>query len=131
MRQVGMFLLAGGIAAAVNVLTRIGFSTFLPLAVAVVLAYLCGMVVAFGLNRQFVFKHATDDIGRRAGRFVVVNVLAVLQTLLVTLAGAWLLRDTMAADIAEAAAHVVGVLVPVFSSYVMHKRWTFSRHSKA
>ena len=27
---------------------------------------------------------------------------------------------------AETAAHVVGVLIPVFSSYLMHKRWTFA-----
>lgn len=127
MRQAGLFLVAGGIAAAANVGARIAYSEVMPLAAAVVLAYLTGMVVAFFLNRRFVFEHADDDTARRAGRFAVVNALAVLQTLFVTVVGARLLRGAGVGDVSETAAHVVGVVVPVFSSYVMHKRWTFSR----
>lgn len=126
MKQVALFLLAGGFAAAVNVASRIVYSMALPLPVAVVLAYVTGMVVAFALNRWFVFENARDDVGLRAGRFVVVNLLAVLQTLVVTLAGAWLLHQAGVGAAAETIAHVVGVIVPVFSSYVMHRRWTFS-----
>jgi len=88
------------------------------------------MVVAFALNRRFVFENARDDVGRCAGRFVVVKVLAVLQALAVTLAGAWLLRRGGMGDRADTIAHVVGVLVPVFSSYLMHKSWTFSEQEK-
>ena len=129
MKQVALFLLAGGCAAAVNVASRIVYSLALPLPVAVVLAYVTGMVVAFVLNRRFVFENALDDVGRRAGRFVVVNLLAVLQTLVVTLAGTWLLHQAGVGGAAETIAHVVGVIVPVFSSYVMHRRWTFSMKS--
>lgn len=125
MKQVALFLLAGGLAAAVNVASRIVYSLALPLPVSVVLAYVTGMVVAFGLNRWFVFENARDDVGRRAGRFVVVNLLAVLQTLAVTLAGSWILRKGGVGDASETIAHVLGVLVPVFASYAMHKRWTF------
>ena len=64
------------------------------------------------------------------GRFIVVNLLAVLQTLAVTLVGTWVLRRAGATDSAEMVAHVVGVLVPVFSSYLMHRHWTFSRHQE-
>jgi putative flippase GtrA len=129
MKQVAYFLLAGGLAAAVNVVSRIVYSLAVPLPLAVVLAYVTGMVVAFALNRGFVFQNARDEVGRRAGRFVVVNLLAVLQTLVVTLAGTWLLHQAGAGAAAETIAHVVGVIVPVFSSYVMHRRWTFSMKS--
>ena len=130
MKQVALFLLAGGFAAAVNVASRIVYSVALPLPLAVELAYVTGMVVAFALNRWFVFENARDDVGRRAGRFAVVNLLAVLQTLAVTLAGAWALRKGGVGDLSETIAHVVGVLVPVFSSYLMHRHWTFSQARK-
>lgn len=131
MRQAALFLVAGGIAAAANVASRIAYSVFMPLAAAVVLAYVTGMVVAFLLNRRFVFEHAADDTARRAGRFAVVNALAVVQTLAVTVVGARLLRDAGAGAASETIAHVAGVVVPVFSSYVMHKRWTFSARAGA
>ena len=127
MKQAVLFLVSGGLAAAVNVGARLLYSMALPLPAAVVLAYITGMVVAFLLNRWFVFDNARDQIGQRAGRFVVVNLLAVLQTLVVTLAGTWLLlRLAVPAATAATAAHIAGVIVPVFSSYLMHKRWTFS-----
>jgi putative flippase GtrA len=127
MKQVALFLLAGGFAAVVNVASRIFYSLALPLPAAVVLAYVTGMAVAFSLNRRFVFDNARDDVARRAGRFVMVNLFAVLQTLAVTLVGAWALRKGGAGDVSETIAHVVGVLVPVFSSFLLHRQWTFAR----
>jgi putative flippase GtrA len=126
LKQAGLFLLAGGSAAAVNVLSRMAYSLVMPLPPAVVLAYLTGMVTAFALNRCFVFSDARDDVGKRAARFVVVNLLAILQTLAVTLGLAWVLRQTRMAAAAETVAHLIGVSVPVFTSYLMHKHWTFS-----
>jgi putative flippase GtrA len=130
MKRVALFLVAGGLAALANVGSRVAYSLVVSLPVAVVLAYLTGMVVAFALNRWFVFEHARDQVGRRAARFVVVNLLAVLQTLLVTLVGAWALRRSGAGEASETVAHVVGVLIPVFSSYLMHRQWTFAHASK-
>ena len=83
-----------------------------------VLAYVTGMVVAFLLNRWFVFENARDRASERAWHFVVVNLLAVLQTLLVVLAGTWVLvRLGLPTATAEAAAaahrrggHRAGVL---------------------
>lgn len=125
MRQVALFLIVGGFAAAVNVGARIAYSWFLPLTAAVVLAYLSGMVVAFFLNRWLVFENADDRTGTRAARFVVVNALAVSQTLAITLAGVWVLRRIGGVGEPETVAHLVGVAVPVLTSYFLHKRWTF------
>ena len=53
--QFAGFLVAGGIAAVVNFLSRIGFNLFFGYAISIVLAYLTGMVTAFLLNRHGVF----------------------------------------------------------------------------
>ena len=59
---------------------------------------------------------------------VLVNVLAVLQTLAVSLILARLVLPWL--DVRahrEEIAHLVGVCVPVFTSYLGHKYWTFHR----
>ena len=125
-REFARFLVAGGIAAAANVASRAVFSEFFALPVAVVLAYLVGMVVAFALMRQRVFPPGQGRIARQAAMFALVNVAAVLQTLVVTLVLArWLLPALGMRDHVELAAHLVGVAVPIVTSYFGHKHLTF------
>jgi putative flippase GtrA len=125
-RQFARFLVAGGIAAAANVLSRMAFSLFLPLAPAVVLAYCVGMLVAFLLMRAHVFEPSRSRVSRQAAFFVGVNVAAVLQTLVVTLALAhWLLPAMGVARGTDTIAHVVGVCVPIATSYLGHKHLSF------
>ena len=124
--QLGRFLAAGGLAAVANVLPRIGFSRSFPLPVAVVLAYLVGMAVAFVLMRRFVFAGGRTGLRRQIAVFALVNVAAVVQTLVITL---------VLADIAlpwagvrshvDLIAHVAGVCVPIITSFIGHKRWSF------
>lgn len=122
------FLAAGGIAAAANYGSRFAFSLAFSYPVAIVLAYLVGMTVAFLLMRQYVFDAAQGHARHQVPRFVFVNVLAVLQTLAVSLVLArWALPALGVERRAEAIAHLVGVLVPVVTSYVGHKRLTFRR----
>ena len=120
------FLVAGGIAAAANVLSRIAFSLVMPLAPAVVLAYCVGMLVAFLLMRAHVFEPSASRVSRQVGFFIGVNVAAVLQTLVVTLALArWLLPAMGVKQAVETIAHVVGVCVPIATSYLGHKHLSF------
>ena len=121
------FLVAGGIAAAANVLSRIAFSTFLGLEAAVVLAYCVGMLVAFVLMRSQVFPPSGKPLSRQVLVFVGVNLAAVLQTLVVTLVLArWLLPAIGVRQYVEEIAHVVGVCVPVVTSYFGHKHFSFA-----
>lgn len=125
-RQFLLFLVAGGLAAGVNFGSRIVFSLVMPYVPAIVLAYCVGMVTAFALNRRFVFTDAGGSLRRQGAWFAVVNIAAVLQTIVVSL----LLRDwvlpAMGVDFhPETIAHAVGVIVPVFVSYVGHKKLTF------
>jgi putative flippase GtrA len=125
-RRFALFLVAGGIAAAANYGSRFGFSLWFSYPVAIVLAYMVGMAVAFALMRQYVFDGRGKALAPQIVRFVGVNVLAVLQTLVVSLLLArWLLPMFGVTSHVEAIAHAVGVAVPVLTSYVGHRLATF------
>jgi putative flippase GtrA len=125
-RQFVGFLVAGGIAAAANVGSRLLFSLAFRLEVAVVLAYLVGMAVAFALMRSHVFPPSDKPIGRQVAIFSAVNLLAIVQTLVVTLVLArWLLPRLGVQSHVEEIAHIVGVCVPIFTSFLGHKHFSF------
>lgn len=120
------FLLAGGTAAGANFGSRFVFSIYFSFGVAVFLAYVVGMLVAFLLMRGQVFNARQGPLGTQVAKFVGVNILAVLQTLAISLILArWMLPEFGILNHAEALAHLIGVLVPVITSYFAHKFWTF------
>lgn len=120
------FLIAGGVAAAANMGARVVFSVFFEYGLAVVLAYLVGMLVAFLLMRGHVFDARSGPLAPQVTKFVVVNMLAVLQTLVISLLLArWLLPSMGIVTYADALAHIVGVLVPAVTSYFGHRLLTF------
>jgi putative flippase GtrA len=122
------FLVAGGVAAGANVGSRFLFSALLPFEWAIVLAYLVGMLVAFLLMRGQVFHAGSGALLPQLLKFSFVNLLAVLQTLLVSLFLANYALDRfveLEPPVREAIAHAVGVAVPVFTSYFGHLRLTF------
>ena len=125
-RQFAGFLVAGGIAAAANVGSRILFSRLVGLELAVILAYLVGMTVAFVLMRSAVFPPSAAPIGRQVALFAAVNLAALLQTLVVTLLLArWLLPAAGIRSHIEEIAHIVGVGVPIVTSFFGHKYLSF------
>lgn len=120
------FLMAGGVAAAANYGSRFLFSNWVSYPVAIVLAYLVGMVTAFLLMRAYVFSPGANALGVQIARFVGVNLLAVLQTLIISIVLArWALPAMGIHEQAEALAHLAGVAVPVVTSYFGHKLATF------
>lgn len=125
-RQFLLFVLTGGAAALVNVLSRIGFSQWMTFEFAVLAAYGVGMVTAFLLARRFVFLRSTQTVGRSFAAFALVNLAAVLQTWLVSVGlRPWLLSVVGGVGLADLIAHSVGVLVPVFTSFLGHKHISF------
>lgn len=122
----GGFVVAGAIAAAANYGSRFVLSNWVSFPVAVALAYLVGMTVAFVLMRNYVFAARTGGLGPQVFWFTIVNVLALAQTLAVSVVLAqWLLPAAGIVDQAEAIGHAVGVAVPVASSYFGHRWQTF------
>ena len=121
-----LFLLTGGTAAAVNFGSRILYSVWLPFSYAVILAYLTGMVTAFVLAKLFVFKTSQQSMQRSAVFFALVNVVAVAQTWGISMLLLYAVFPAWRFDFyAPECAHAVGVIVPVFTSYLGHKRWSF------
>lgn len=127
------FLAAGGFAALCNILSRVLFSLVLPFETAVILAYMVGMTVAYLLMRRFVFNPSGKLFSRDMARFILVNMLGMLQVfvvadLLYRIVLPWLGVTYHPAEIA----HVIGTGAQVFSSYVGHKYFSFAaRRSKA
>lgn len=125
-RQFLVFLLTGGIAAAVNFCSRIFYNTWVNFSVAIILAYLTGMVTAFLLAKLFVFKESQQSIHHSIMFFVLVNLVAILQTWLISIGLAYYLLPKLGVVFfVREIAHAVGVAMPVFTSYIGHKRWSF------
>ena len=125
-RRAMLFLLAGGIAAAVNIVSRILLNLAMPYEAAIVLAYLCGMTAAYAANRLWVFDPSGRAVAREYARFALVNVLGVAQVWLISVGLArygfpWIGFVWHA----DTVAHVIGVAVPAITSYLGHKHFTF------
>lgn len=128
-RQFFRFLMAGGLAAAANFGSRILFSEFMAYAPAIIIAYCVGMLAAFLLNRLFVFRKASNRIHQQAVWFFLINVAAALQTLLISLLFARIIFPSAGMSFhPQAVAHAIGVIVPVATSYLGHKHFTFRGH---
>lgn len=125
-KQFIMFLVTGGTAAMVNFGSRIVYNQWVSFSVSIVLAYFTGMVTAFVLARCLVFQQSQQSVGRSALLFAAVNVLAVLQTLLISMGLAVYALPQLGVTrwVAEIA-HAFGVVVPVFTSYLGHKHFSF------
>lgn len=99
---------------------------------AIVLAYVTGMVTAYVLARLFVFRGAEVGVVRSATWFALVNLLAVLQTWAVSVWLAYQVLPTLGViRFDKEIAHFVGIVVPVFTSFIGHKYLSFRSPSRA
>lgn len=125
-RQFLLFVLTGGAAALVNVLSRMGFSLLLRFELAVLAAYAVGMITAYVLARRFVFVRSRQSVQRSFAAFALVNLVAVLQTWLVSIGLRQLLLPVLGVTaLVDLIAHGCGVIVPVFTSFLGHKHVSF------
>jgi putative flippase GtrA len=120
------FALAGGVAAAVNILSRWLLSSFVRFEIAVVIAYLIGMITAFILTRYFVFERSDRHVRNEAMRFALVNLVALVQVWIVSVGLAeWVFPWFGLFWQKDLIAHTVGVISPIATSYFGHKKFTF------
>lgn len=121
------FLLVGSSAAAINFISRIGFSEFFSYRVSIVFAYLVGMVVAFILFKKLVFKKSDKHYIDEIKGFVIVNILSILQVWIISVGLAEYLFPYLDYHFYEKEiAHFIGLAVPAISSYFGHKHFSFS-----
>ena len=125
-KQFILFLMTGGTAAVVNLCSRIFYNQWMSFSSSVILAYITGMFVAFILARIFVFKDSKKPVHHSAAIFVLVNLVAVVQTWGISMALAYhILPGLGVTSYVPEISHVAGVVAPVFSSYYGHKHWSF------
>ncbi|HQQ74342.1 MAG TPA: GtrA family protein, partial [Pseudomonadales bacterium] len=126
-RQFLRFFFSALAAAAVNFIARLSLDAYLGYNKAIVVAYLIGTVFAFFLYQHEVFGKGARPLWQEIGLFVFVTLAAVAQTLIVSV----LLADHLFLVIGwnwhnKEVAHIIGMGVPMFSSYLGHKYLTFS-----
>ena len=123
--QFPRFLAAGGLAALANFGSRFGFSTFMAFEYAVSCAFFVGLASGFLLNRHFVFRRSANSLGREMLYYFLVNMLALLQTWLLSIYLAQLLAPPLGAAWGQAIAHIAGIMLPTVTSYIGHRYFTF------
>lgn len=121
------FALSGGIAAGVNILSRMALSQIANYSAAIVIAYLIGMTTAYFLMKLFVFETSGRSVQQEYLRFGLVNLVALVQVWAVSV----ILKNYVFNSISfsfhtETIAHVIGVLSPIATSYFMHKHFSFA-----
>ena len=119
------FFAAGAIAAAVNFGSRFLFSTWMPFELAVVLAYLTGMAIAFTLFTYKVFNRSSNSKAKSLFRFTIVNVVGLVQTWVLSI----IFLNTIfsgSGQLGEAISHLSAMSFVTVTSYFLHRRYTFS-----
>lgn len=120
------FLACGGFAAAVNWASRFAWNMIMPFSLAVLAAYVTGMVVAFILFREFVFERSSTDTSEQVRNFVIVNILGMAATwALANLLVYWALPSAGVTRHVEAIGHGIAIFAPVVTSWFGHRFLTF------
>lgn len=132
MKRLGMsarfakFVVVSGIAAMVNIGSRILFNLWMGYTPAILLAFCAGLVTAFFLNRLYVFRDTTNALHQQALWFIVVNLAAVAQTLAISLLLARIAFPRLGWSWhPDTIAHAIGVAAPAISSFFGHRYLTF------
>ncbi|MDB5490014.1 MAG: hypothetical protein JWQ58_3729 [Reyranella sp.] len=122
------FLITGGIAALVNLLSRYALNFAMSFEAAVVVAYLLGMTTAYLLARRFVFDASGRSVASEVRRFVLVNIVALGFVWVISVGLARIVFPAIGMTWhANDIAHLIGVLAPAVTSYIGHRFYTFAR----
>ena len=125
-RQFIYFLCAGGIAAIINIFTRYLLSFYFNFEISIILAFLLGMFTAYILSKKFVFINSKQSQKRSLFIFSFVNLLAIFQTLFISIIFNLILLNTFNKPIlSNLISHIIGVIFPVFTSFYGHKYFSF------
>jgi putative flippase GtrA len=126
-RRFAAFVLIGGLAAALNVGARILVDQYVSYDVAIVIAFFIALTFAFSLNRAYVFTGGEGGIPKQYSRFLLINLLALIQVWGISVGLArWLFPAVGFEWNAETIAHAIGVVSPVATSFFLHKHFSFA-----
>ena len=120
------FVLIAGFATLINLVSRALMTPAVGFEASVPVAYLIGMGVGYALFRKYVFSRSGSTIAAETTRFIMVSTVAFFIV--------WSVSVLLARKIlpgvgwtwhAEEVAHIVSVALPMITSYIGHKRFTF------
>lgn len=119
------FLFVGATAALANWLARIIFNFSFGFVESVVAAYFVGMLVAFCLNKIYVFPNSTQPLRKQIRDFVLTNFVAfwvVLGTSVVL--KSFLEKMGFTFHVAEIS-HLAALAIPTVCSFLIYKFFAF------
>lgn len=126
------FFVAACLAALVNFASRIALDPLLGYGAAIVVAYLIGMVVSFVLYQRQVFQASGRPLYEEMSFFCLINLAGLFQTFIFSLGiYHWLLPILHWTWKSKEIAHIIGMAIPVFSSFIGHKYLTFKRKNSS
>mgnify|MGYP001429757368 FL=1 len=121
------FILAGGSGAVANIISRYLLNLFMPFSIAIVLAYVIGMITTFTLSKLFVFESKSQNSTGELIRFTIVNIFALLIVWIVSIVFARIIFPSIGfAVYPNDLAHIIGVCSTAIFSYFGHKFFTFT-----
>jgi len=120
------FVIASAIAAGVNFLSRILLNYIFSYEVSIIIAFFFGMITAFSLNKIFVFKPIESKTVNRFIYFTLINIFALIITLLISiLFSRYIFPAINWRYYPATTAHMLGIVAPIFTSFYLHKKFTF------
>lgn len=123
--------MVGTLAALVNFLSRIELNRFMTYRWAIVVAYIIGMLTAYLLSRFLVFAKTNRHPLAELAWFSLVNVVAVIQVWLISVGLAeYIFPAFQYHYYSQEVAHIIGLGIPVITSYFGHKYLSFSKITK-
>lgn len=128
LRQVLSYVLTSGVAALVNLCSRVFYSQWMHFNWAVVCAYFTGMLVNFALSSIFVFSWYR---GGRPFNILIKFSLVAIAGLIVTVIVSEISRQCLLwlawfpVSYTELAAHAMGIGIAFFASFAGHSLFTY------
>ncbi|WP_042705916.1 GtrA family protein [Methanomicrobium mobile] len=122
------FFVCGAIAAAVNITSRIIFNAILPsYVISILLAFVAGLLTGFILDKYLIFKKSKTSTEWQICAFIAINIIGVLQTVVFSLLFYEIIFPAINWTFyPDTIAHMIGVGIPVFTSYLGHKYISFA-----
>jgi energy-coupling factor transport system substrate-specific component len=128
-RQGGKFLVAGGSASAVNWLTRLVASWFVPFHTALIIGAAIGMSIGFILYRSWVFPTSRRSLHAQTGLFLLVNAVTACLVIGASLLIVKLISGApMSIPVQESIAHAIGIGLGAGLNFLGHRLVTFGAH---
>lgn len=127
-KQFLTFLVAGGLAAAANFMSRVLFSLWFTYSHAVIAAYVVGMLTAFILNSIYVFPKSDQIKLIQVRDFIVVNMSFLPLVWLGSIKLNTALIHLGLKSYSEEIAHFIALSLPMFATFLIYKFFTFKEN---